>query len=153
MGLFSKEYITLMLDKYDYQPGEVIKGTVNLKLKKPTKARKFEVSFIGTKKEMQTGIGVGPGANKRDTKTIILHRFTIPLGGEQEYHEGEFPFQIKIPDNIHDVDQKLEGKVGTAVSALKAVSGIHSRIDWFVQAQLDVPMGLDVKKRQSIVLS
>jgi hypothetical protein len=33
MGLFGKEKITLTLEKYDFKPGESIKGTVNLNLK------------------------------------------------------------------------------------------------------------------------
>lgn len=154
MGLFGKEKITLMLEKYDYAPGDTIKGTVTLKLKKPTNARKLEVAFIGEKIEGQTGMGIGPTVGgRRRTQRVKLHDFRMPLDGEKEYQEGEYPFEIKIPENIHQVDQKLEGKVGTAVTALKAISGVHSRVDWYVKAQLDVPMGLDVKKTQKIVLS
>lgn len=49
MGLFGKEKITLTLEKYDYSPGDKIKGTVNLNLKKPTEARKLYVALIGKK--------------------------------------------------------------------------------------------------------
>jgi len=49
LELFGGEKITLMLEKYNYTTSETIKGTVTLKLKKPTKARKFEVAFIGNK--------------------------------------------------------------------------------------------------------
>lgn len=37
MGLFGREKITLMLKKYNYTPGETIKGTVTLKLKNQQK--------------------------------------------------------------------------------------------------------------------
>lgn len=154
MGLFGGEKITLMLEKYNYTPGETIKGTVTLKLKKPTKARKFEVTFIGEKIERQTGMGIGPTAKRGSQyrRTPIYH-FKMPLGGEGDYQTGEYPFEIKIPEDVKQGEQKLEGKVGTAVSALKAVSGIVARVDWYVYAKLDVPMKLDVSKKQNIVLS
>jgi hypothetical protein len=154
MGLFGKEKITLTLQKYDYKPGDKIKGTVKLNLKKPTKARKLEVSFIGTKTDKQTGMGIGPTASSTSqTRTIKVYDFTVPLDGEKDYREEEYPFEIKIPEDIHQTDQKLDGKVGTAVAALKTISGVYSRTDWYVRAQLDVPMSLDVKKSQKIVLS
>ncbi|HUS99073.1 MAG TPA: hypothetical protein VMY59_01995 [Candidatus Thermoplasmatota archaeon] len=154
MGLFNKEKITLTLEKYNYNPGDTIKGTVKLSLKKPTQARKLEVSFIGTKTEKQTGMGIGPTAsNNRQTRTIKVYDFTIPLDGKKNYQEEEYPFEIKIPDDIHQADQKLDGKIGTAVNALKAISGVYSRVDWYVHTQLDIPMSLDVKKSQKIVLS
>ena len=154
MGLFGKEKITVTLEKYDYKPGDKIKGTVKLNLKKPTKARKLEVSFIGSKTEKQTGMGIGPTTSKtQQTKTMKVYDFTLPLGGEKDYHEEEYPFEIKIPDDIHQIDQKLDGKIGTAMTALKTLSGVYSRTDWYVKAELDVPMNLDVKKSQKIVLS
>ena len=154
MGLFGGEKITLMLEKYNYAPGETIKGTVTLKLKKPTKARKFEVAFVGEKVERQTGMGIGPTSHdKRQTQRTYLYHFKMPLGGEGEYQQGEYPFEITIPSDVKQSAAQPEGKVGTAVSALKAISGVTSRIDWYVYAKLDVPMKLDVSKRQSIVLS
>ena len=154
MGLFGGEKITLALEKYNFVPGDMIKGTVTLKLKKPTKARKFEIELAGVKKERQTGMGVGPTSSRnRQTNYTYIYRFKLPLGGEGEYQQGEYPFEIKIPDDIKQTAAQPDGKVGSAVTALKAISGIHSRIEWFVKAQLDVPAKLDVKKKQSIVIS
>jgi len=154
MGLFGGEKITLALDKYNYAPGETIKGSVTLKLKKPTKARKFEIEFAGVVVERQTGIGVGPTAsNNRQTKKTYIYHFKMPLGGEGEYQQGEYPFEIKIPEDVKQGAATPDGKVGTAVSALKAISGIHRRVDWYVRAELDVPLKMDVTKSQSIVLS
>jgi hypothetical protein len=154
MGLFGKEKITLILEKYDYNPGDKIKGTVKLNLKKPTKARKLEVSFIGTKTDKQTGIGIGSTAsNNIQTRVIKVYDFTIPLDGEKNYQEEEYSFEIKIPDDILQTAQKLDGKIGTAITAFRTLSGVYSRVDWYVKSELDVPMGLDVKKSQKIVLS
>jgi len=154
MGLFGKEKISVTLDKYDYVPGNTIKGMVKLQLKKPTQARKLQVSFRGSRTETQTGMGVGPTAsNRRGSRTVHVYDFTMPLDGEKEYLEGEYPFEIKIPEDIKQTVQTPKGKVGTAVTALKAISGVYSRIDWYVEAKLDVPMKLDVRKTQKIVLS
>lgn len=154
MGLFGGEKISLHLEKYDYTPGDTIKGKVTLKLKKPTKARKLEVSFIGEKIERQSGMGIGGTSNnRRSTHRSYVYDFKMPLAGEKEYMKDEYSFEIKIPSNIREAEQKLEGNLGAAVSTLKAISGVHSRIDWYVKAQLDVPMGLDVTKKQKIVLS
>ena len=154
MGLFGKDKITLILEKYDYKPGDKIKGTVKLNLKKPTKARKLELSFIGTKTDKQTGIGIGPAtSNTQQTKIVKVYDFTLPLDGEKNYQEEEYSFEIKIPEDILQTAQKLDGKIGTAITALRTISGVYSRVDWYVKSELDVPMGLDVKKTQKIVLS
>jgi hypothetical protein len=77
----------------------------------------------------------------------------MPLDGEKEYQEGSYPFEIKIPSNILQEAPKLEGRMGTAVNVIKALSGASSHLQWSIEAQLDMPMKLDVKKSQTIVLS
>jgi len=160
MGLFGSEKITLMLEKYDYKPGERIKGTITLNLKKPTKARKLEVEFIGRRIDKQTNVAVGPmvmGGGRRGasshTQYVTVYSFKMPLDGEKEYQKGEYPFEIKIPDNILQNNPTLEGKLGQAATAVRMLAGVSSHIDWIVKAELDVPMGLDVKKDQKIILS
>lgn len=76
-------------------------------------------------------MGIGPTAKRGSQyrRTPIYH-FKMPLGGEGDYQTGEYPFEIKIPEDVKQGEQKLEGKVGTAVSALKAISGIVVRVDW-----------------------
>ena len=154
MGLFGGEKITLTLEKYDYMPGDTIKGVVNLNLKKPINARKLEVAFIGEKIERSTGMGIGPTAKSKSAGgKMYIYNFKMPLGGEGTYQTGQYPFEIKIPADIKQSQQQIEGKVGTAISALKAISGVISRVDWYVLAELDVPVHLDVKAKQNIVLS
>lgn len=159
MGLFGPEKILLHIEKFDYKPGETIKGTVKLQLKKPLNARKLEVGLIGRKIEQQSGIRIGmsPGSHKtgyqKSTQYSTVYDFQIPLCGEQEYLEGLFPFEIKIPDNILQENATSQGNVATAVNVLKTLSGVSSRVEWMVVARLDVPLKLDVSKSQKIVLS
>lgn len=160
MGLFGKEKITLMLEKFDYKPGDVIRGTVTLNLKKPTKARKLEVGLIGRRISKQSNLGVGPmmasrgrGGVRSSTQYQTVYNFMIPLDMEKEYYTGDYKFEIKIPSTILQDSPTLDGTFGQAAAAVKMLAGVSSRIDWIVRAQLDVPMALDVKKSQKIIIS
>jgi hypothetical protein len=159
MGLFGPKKIVLSLEKYDYKPGETIKGTVKLQLKKPMNARKLDVGLIGRKVQQHGSYrgGVYPGSHRsqyqKTTEYITIYDFYIPLGGEQEYLEGVFPFEMKIPPSILQGEAALEGNVAAAVNVLKTLSGMSSRIEWMVVARLDLPLKLDVSASQKIVLS
>ncbi|MFO7677803.1 MAG: hypothetical protein R6V50_05420 [Thermoplasmatota archaeon] len=158
MGLFGPEKITFMLDKYNYNPGEKITGKVKLNLKKPTSARKLEVSFYGVRVDRQSSVAVGPmmsGRNRhsRHTSTFKVFDFKIPISGEKEYQDEQYSFEIKIPDDVLQTNPTLDGKLGQAATAVRILSGLSSRIDWYVKAQLDVPKKLDIKKKQKIILS
>lgn len=155
MGLFGPEKITFTLEKYDYKPGEKITGTLKLNLKKPVTARKLEISLSGKRKTTRH--------TSKGTQTHYenVYDFSVPLGGEQEYHQGQYNFEIPIPSDIlneknllQKSQEQLEEKLGAAGTFISAVAmGGRSRISWSVKAQLDVPMKFDVKKSQDIVIS
>jgi len=158
MGLFGPDKITLNLEKYNYTPGETIKGTIKLNLKKPTLARKLEVAFIGRRIDRQSSasvIGMASGGRHHHSSTTYttVYEFKMPVDGEKEYQKDEYPFEIKIPSDILQNNPTLEGKLGQAATAIKMLAGVSSRIEWFVKAHLDVPKKLDIKKSQKIVLS
>lgn len=158
MGLFGPDKITLNLEKYNYTPGETIKGTIKLNLKKPTLARKLEIAFIGRRidrKSSASVIGTASGGRHHHSSTTYttVYEFKMPVAGEKEYQKEEYPFEIKIPSDILQNNPTLEGKLGQAATALRMLAGVSSRIEWFVKAQLDVPRKLDIKKSQKIILS
>jgi len=151
MGFFSPDKITLTLERYDYKPGEKIKGVVKLNLKKPTNARKLEIGLFGERKEKHRGHD-----GKTHIKTVTVYDFKIPLGSEGEYLTGEYPFEITIPSNILSIDARknLSGNLGVVVDVLSTMSGQRIYpIEWFVKSQLDVPMMFDVKKEQKITIT
>lgn len=151
MGFFGPDKITLTLEKYDYKPGEKIKGVVKLNLKKPTKARKLEVGLFGERKEIYRSHD-----GKINTKKVNIYDFKIPLGSEKEYQFEEYPFEIAIPSNILSIDSRknLSGGLGAVVDVLSTMSGQRNYpVEWFVKSQLDVPMMFDVKKVQKIVIT
>jgi len=153
MGLFGEGKISLMLEKYNYAPGEIIKGTVTLNLKKPLKARKMEISFLGQRKERYQD---SKGTHYRTTN---IFSFSMPLGPEKEYQNESFNFEIKIPNDLIQQTQapgtgQLHGTLEKFLTIGTALSGTrYYPIEWLVHAQLDVPLKIDVKKSQKIILS
>ncbi len=145
-----KGKIDLTLSKQNFMPGETITGNLILKLKKPILAKKLVVNLIGKKHVTQRMSGRrGVSTNRR---SITIYEFELALGKEKEYLKEQHPFEIKIPANILQGKQKSEGAMGKAIEALKFLSGGNERIEWYVEAVLDIPKSLDVNKKVDITL-
>ncbi|PIN98960.1 MAG: hypothetical protein COT90_01675 [Candidatus Diapherotrites archaeon CG10_big_fil_rev_8_21_14_0_10_31_34] len=156
---FGKGKIEVILEKFNFKPGETIKGKVKVKMNKPTKARQLKVVFAGTKTTssgMMVGnssfsVGIGSrNHDKRKTTTEFVHKFEMPLDGEKEYTEGEYDLEILVPADIMQRGSGPGGEVGAALKAVQFLSGNSSRIEWYIQATLDVDKGLDVNKKVQI---
>jgi len=149
MGLFGSPKITLMLEKFNFNPGEIAKGTITINLKKPTSARKLQVSLIGTRK-------VRKGTSTQWQK---VYDFDMPISGEKEYQSETIQFQLPIPPDIlsartqqQAIQEGLQGKLGGAGSLISAVTVGAGNTKWKIRAQLDIPKKLDVKVDQDIQL-
>ena len=151
MGLFGPEKMILTLENFNFYPGEKIKGTVNINLKKPMKARKLEVGLYGERRERHRG-----SDGKTHTKVVTVYDFVIPLGQEGEYQKGDYDFEIPIPDDILMIGarQRPQGALGAVTDIASALGGHREYpIEWFVKSQLDIPMKFDVSKKQKIVIA
>lgn len=149
--IFGKGRIEIFLDKYNYLLGETISGRMTLKLKKPVRARGLKVALIGEQKTTQSSgfVGVAAGKGYRSsTESQRIYNFEIPLDGEKEYVGGDYTFQIKIPENLPQ-PMLPPGTVGTV---LQMVTGTSQRINWYVRAYLDIPMGLDVSGKAQVII-
>ncbi len=149
MGLFGSPKITLSLEKYNFTPGEIAKGTVKLNLKKPAYAKKLLVSLIGVRR-------VRRGNSWQWQK---VYDFDMPISGEKDYQNDEIPFELKIPTDILDprtsqqaIQESLEDKLGAAGKFISAVSVGTGKTEWKIKTQLDIPKKLDVKATQDIQL-
>jgi len=147
MGLFGSSKITLRLEKYSFNPGEIAKGNIAVNLKKPTYARKLQVSLIGVRK-------VRKGTSWSWQKVFD---FDIPVSGEKEYQSDNVPFQLQIPPDILNpqtnqqaIQDGLQNKLGAAGGLISAVTVGTGSTKWKIRAQLDVPKKLDVKVDQDI---
>jgi hypothetical protein len=156
MSLFGPEKIIVTLDKYQYKPGDIIKGSVGLNLPKPMRARKLYVSLLGKVKTTHRD-----SKGNMHTEDVTIYDFTIPLDDDNDYFNELYPFEIKIQSDILDmhssdnkVNQILQEKLGTIGVILgKMAMGGQGPVRWMVHAQLDIPMKLDVHKSQDIVIS
>jgi len=156
MGLFGPDKITVTLDKYQYKPGDIIKGSVGLNLGKPIRARKLVVSLLGKVKTTHRD-----SKGHMHTEDVVIYDFTIPLDGENDYLSEMYNFEIKIQSDLlqmhsssQQIQQMLQAKLGTVGAILgQIVTGGQSPVRWIVHTQLDIPMKLDVHKSQDIVIS
>jgi len=141
---FGKGKIELIIEKYNFSPGETIKGKVSLKLNKPLKSKALKVGLIGEKTEH-----VRTSQEREAPRTIHIYSFEMPLDGEKEYLEGEYDFEIKIPVDILQSKTNILGNIDFIKGGIKITSR-NERISWYVIAKLDIPMGIDVSKRVQI---
>lgn len=143
---FQKGKIDIKPSKFNYSPGETIEGVVELKLKKSILAKELSITIIGEQKISQM---TNKGSSSRRTRVFD---FKQSLDGEKEYLADQplnYPFQIKLPDNLLASQGILEGGLGTVVKIAQAISGTRSRVSWYLIARLAVS-GFDVTKRVQI---
>jgi sporulation-control protein spo0M len=148
---FGKGKIDIVVQKTNYAPGDTISGNVALTLKKPVNAREMSISLIGeqmiTTREKASGLGITGGgigwgsSSSSQVERVRVYDFKLPLDSEKEYSEGrEYPFEIKIPADILSMRPQ---KTGT-MKFLPVV--------WYLLAKLDIPRGLDIKKKVDITI-
>ncbi|MBU2100630.1 hypothetical protein KKB11_05345 [Candidatus Micrarchaeota archaeon] len=148
---FGKGKIEIILEKYNFKPGETIKGKLKLKMNKPTKAKALKVTFAGIKNTRNSGITIGnQPRNKNNSTTEYVHKFEMPLDGEKEYSSGEYDFEILVPSDILSRSSGPGGDLGTALQAVQFLSGGSTRVEWSIQGTLDIEKSLDVNKKVQI---
>jgi hypothetical protein len=170
MGLFGPEKIILTLEKNNYKPGEIIKGTVTLQLKKPTMARKLEIILEGMAYYTpirRTHRG-GSHHTSEDFSPEVFYSSSVTLDGEKEYLNGTYTFEYHIPPEIlnpdfpkqmelreEDSNGRLANFIKNAAQVMQQVEQNRpiQEIDWEVKANLDIPKRLDVHASQSIALT
>ena len=142
---FGKGKIEIQLDKYNYSPGETIQGNITLDLKKQLKARGVFVTLYGEKKVRQMS------STTQGTSIQRVFEFKQPLDKAGEYPPTlkNYTFHIKIPSNILS-GQAPEGVLGNIVKAAQFLGGSSAMIQWYIDARIDIPMGIDVSRRVQI---
>ena len=143
--MFDKGKIEVAIAKTHFAPGDTISGKVTLTIKKPVAAKELGVWLIG---ERTTTSGGGLAGGDRKTEKQRVYDFKVSLDGEKEYDKGgEYPFEIKIPADILNIGgPQLGGAAGQAIKIAQVVTGGGSSTRWHLQAKLDIPRGIDVKK-------
>jgi len=151
--MFGKGKIEVAIPKTHFAPGDTISGKVVLTLKKPVKAKEASISLVG-EQAITRGGGLAGGERKQETERF--YDFKVSLDGEKEYGKRvEYPFEMKIPADILSARGQLPqpgGKVGQAVKIAQVVAGAGVSTRWYLLAKLDVPRGIDVKKKTDVII-
>jgi hypothetical protein len=129
MGLFGpkspKPSFLIELDRDTYFVGEEITGRIIVKNKSDKTIRK--VKLLLRAKEYAWADGYSRYITKEK------HKFKIQM---YKISEGQpSPFKITIPRDVRS-----------------SFKGMYSRLDWFIEAQLDIAFGFDIKAKQQIAI-
>ena len=141
--------IEIKINKSNFSGGEVIDGVLTLQLGKPIKARELRIEMFCERKSSAASIG---SRRRTGSNTQRLFEFKQHLDDDKQYPASDqplvYPFKIKLPNDIN-FDPKLSGIAGTALDIMKAMGGVGKPV-WYLNAVLDIPMGLDVSKKIQI---
>jgi len=154
MGLFRKNKLDLKIERYNYKPGEIVKGSFYIDLKKTYEVRKIQVSLIGRRKERYTD-----AEGETQYHFVNVYEFPLPIAPEGKYQYQQFHFEIKIPDTIlEQCDQPIDYNPDTTLGKIAEFSRAMSTnrtypVEWLIEAQLDIPMRIDMTKSHKIIIS
>ena len=161
MVLFSKKKLSINLEKNEYSPGETIKGIVELELEKPLKADILEVALIGAVIKTETRHSqhhfddqdyMFDDDEPFETASPFFFSKKI-LDSEKEYTNFKYEFELKIPEEVHKEEPKFDGALVKLMKFSKKFGGRPPYIQWYVKAQLDVPLKIDLRAVKNIVLN
>lgn len=129
----SKGQIEIILDKYQYSPGETINGKIKLTIKKPMISKELKISLIGQQKIRSRRMNINKRTSTNEYKNVEIFNFTMPLHKQKEYsiRGQEIDFQIKIPENINSQEPRTLG--------FFSFSRRNFPIKWYLSADLEVP--------------
>ncbi len=161
--MFGKGKIEIALQRSSFAPGDTISGNVILKMKKPVTARNLSISLIGEHKTRRVSGGMMGNRNHRSTSThtMRIYDFKHELDGEKEYSEGrEYAFEIKVPEDILSAKPGMPqagGMLGQGLKIAQSAAAMTGAIPfqqtrWYLLAKLDIPRGLDVRKRADVII-
>ena len=140
----SKGEIEIVLDNYNYSPGDTIAGKINLTINKPVQSKALNIRLVG--ELIQRGYrNVGTSNGLRTTTNYQkIFDFKQPVEGAKEYQPGSpltYDFKIKVPQNLINHPQ-ITGVLG----AIESISMLGTMVKWYLIADLDIP-GIDISKK------
>ena len=124
--------IDITLGPSTFTPRETINGKAKLRLTAPVQARSLTVEFYG---EIERG-----------NKFERVFRVEQTLDGERTYKNGEsFDFSLEIPEKAKP--NEAQGTFGSIQDMF-----VPKPKNWYVHAQLDIPMATDINARISVYM-
>ncbi|MEM3405784.1 MAG: hypothetical protein QW117_02305 [Candidatus Pacearchaeota archaeon] len=131
--------ITINLEKFQFKPGEEIKGQIFLNLKKPVKAEELVVGLAGKQRSRKGD----------DIDGYKVFEFFQRLDGEKIYTSTPEPynFSIMIPSNI--ISQVKDNLGRTILNVIGTLTGSFHLVRWYVVVRLKT-YGIDITKEVQI---
>lgn len=152
---FSKGKIDIKLENFDFFPGDVVKGTLVLDLKKAVKAKNLKVILLG-RERVRRGAGSSSSGSSVQTETVF--ELDKMLDGEKEYQPSkppqEYSFELEVPTDIFEREAEVnKGKLGKVFGAVSRMGEIRYGIKWYIRGRLVIPWAIDIKKTIQINIS
>ena len=139
-----KGRIGFSLEKFDYFPGESVKGHITVVAKRPIKGNKLSIVLIAhSKLELRN--------NQGNTKTVSkkIYEHEVILENSKDYPSGyaqDYSFEIEIPN-----EEECNLFRSTLYHADKLLGGVFGseskRIEWTLKARLDAK-GIDLRNKE-----
>lgn len=128
------------IDRLDYKPGEEIQFTISIEAKGELKAKRVLVhlhSQESTRVEIE--VTKPDGASQKEMKTFL----------ETKNHE----FEVHGPLEMKEGETKtITGTILIPSDCQPTFTGKHTTHEWTVEADVDVPMGKDLKSLKKITV-
>ena len=136
--------VAINTEKPYYAEGELLRGRASLDLNSARKARGFHIRFYGE-------IYVGSGRNRHLERVMVQEAM---LDTEKEYPAGkrDYDFQFQLPKI--PVQAPIATGIGVLDGLVNALTADpFARAQWFLEASLDIPMAVDIGKKQLVNFS
>ena len=151
----SRGTISILLDKYQFNRGDKVTGKITVNLKKIIHAEKLTVSLKAVKDTMKRSNNfTQQGMQNQSTDQLaVIFNFEMPIDGEKDYLQQEYPFELSIPANADTGMNSLNpvaSVIGQVAENVLLGASINSRVTWSVHTKLYIPgkLGLSAKAVQ-----
>eukprot|EP00760_Papus_ankaliazontas_P012513 PhM_4_TR15338/c0_g1_i1/m.23770 len=147
MGLFdfTNFSVSASLEHSVFYPGNIIRGQAQISVKKPTKIRNVNLTFIGREKyRFSRQEGTGDNRRSRDyhgTADVVNTKLLLATsgsGGDFVMPSGNFtyPFEFTLP---HGVPPSYVYKYGSDIASMEYSMCVEVDIPWGKDAEARVP--------------
>ena len=143
----------ITLEKTEYGPGEIVKGTLTLKTKKSSKARRL-VLFAEGKESTSISVSESAGAgSRRDTTTRTYNEINTFFSKDLSYLlQGSISSNILQDGALEILPQNrvitFDFTLPANNNVFSSYKGEHAKITYCVKATADIAKKLDVNKEE-----
>lgn len=139
--------VHLDLHRFDFHPGDTIRGTLRIELTEDTPAKRVVVALIATRRRTRYEKR-SSGGSGQTIYTEQLYALERKLAGAGTYKVGHYPFELVVPsDAVHgNPEIRSDGWIGDVARVVSSIaSATQGAITWRLVGFVDVPWRRNVK--------